>query len=261
VPKVTTDIIHRHKISRKFLQLFTAQDIAEPLLSFDMEHGKEGQAELMLPSGLYVAGVRSMGVVDGYVRPASGPSEAGRATEKKLFNPAQVVTGDTRLAEVIAILTKYEYCFVELLGQVSGVIRREDIQKPEVRMWLFGIITMIEMFLLEQLKLRPDCDALINTLPPSRLAKTRELYEERVRRGQQCSMVDCLQLSDKAMLLTNTQSSLSELGFESKGEAKKMIKELESLRNNLAHAQDIVANDWPQIARMTHRMDMVLSDS
>jgi hypothetical protein len=261
VPKVTAQIVHQHKISRRFVQLFTAQDIAEPLVSFDSGYSNEKLAELTTSAGVLVIGVREGGLVKGYLRAQTEPKGVQCDTEIKPFHPAQVVTGDTRLAEVIGILTKYEFCFVELLGQVSGVICREDIQKPEARMWLFGIITMIEMFLLERLKQRPDCDALIETLSPSRLAKARELYEERMRRGHHCSLADCLQLSDKAQLLTHAQQDLSEFGFETKGEAKKMIKELESLRNHLAHAQDIVAHDWPQIARMAHRMDMVLSGS
>jgi len=33
-----------------------------------------------------------------------------------------------------------------------------------------------------------------------------------------------------------------------------LIKDLESLRNHLAHAQDIVSHDWVQIIRLAHRM-------
>jgi hypothetical protein len=41
----------------------------------------------------------------------------------------------------------------------------------------------------------------------------------------------------------------------SKKGAKRAIRELESLRNHLAHAQDIVQHDWAQIARMSMRME------
>jgi hypothetical protein len=67
--------------------------------------------------------------------------------------------------------------------------------------------------------------------------------------------LDCLQLSDKAEILIEDADQLAEFGFDSKRAAKNVIKELESLRNNLAHAQDIVTHDWPQIARMTHRLE------
>jgi hypothetical protein len=34
-----------------------------------------------------------------------------------------------------------------------------------------------------------------------------------------------------------------------------VIRDLESLRNNLAHAQDIISHDWPQIARLAQRIE------
>jgi hypothetical protein len=46
------------------------------------------------------------------------------------------------------------------------------------------------------------------------------------------------------------------MGMGSKKVAKRGIKELESLRNHLAHAQDIVQHDWAQIARLSKRIEM-----
>jgi hypothetical protein len=53
---------------------------------------------------------------------------------------------------------------------------------------------------------------------------------------------------------------LAAFGFETKGAAHRVIKELESLRNNLSHAQDIVARDWPQIVRLARRFDVIANN-
>ena len=45
------------------------------------------------------------------------------------------------------------------------------------------------------------------------------------------------------------------LGFSSRNSALKVCQEFESLRNNLAHAQDIAAHDFAQIARLAGRME------
>ena len=37
------------------------------------------------------------------------------------------------------------------------------------------------------------------------------------------------------------------------------MKELESLRNNLAHSQDIVTHDWAQIARMSRSLQQLMN--
>ena len=91
-----------------------------------------------------------------------------------------------------------------------------------------------------------------------RLRKAETLLEERRRRGQVCDLVDCLQLSDKAQVLMRDEAQLAEFGFASRAAGKQVSKELESLRNNLAHAQDIVTHDWPQIARMTRRIEELM---
>ncbi|MHC4206613.1 MAG: HD domain-containing protein, partial [Planctomycetota bacterium] len=52
----------------------------------------------------------------------------------------------------INCLDRSKYCFVSVLGNVGGVITRSDIQKPPVRMWLFGMITILEMFISRLLK-------------------------------------------------------------------------------------------------------------
>ncbi len=77
---------------------------------------------------------------------------------------------------------------------------------------------------------------------------------ERARLNQYCDLVDCLQLADKGLLLINDPEMLASLGFNSRSAAKKVLKQYQSLRNNLAHAQDISTYDWVHIARISTRM-------
>jgi CHAD domain-containing protein len=80
------------------------------------------------------------------------------------------------------------------------------------------------------------------------------MQAERQRRNQHCALIDCLQMSDKARIAIEHPRLLESFGFDSKRTAKRVVKSLESLRNNLSHAQDIVTHDWAQIARMAQRM-------
>jgi hypothetical protein len=171
------------------------------------------------------------------------------------FAKGQVVPGDAPLSEVIGILTRYDFCFVTAMGDVAGVIARGDIQKPVVPMWLFGIVTLIEMDLVNRIgAVWPD-GSWTSLLSTGRLDKAQALLEERRRRGQHVDLVDCLQLSDKAKILMEEQRQRAEFGFPTKGAANRVIKDMESLRNNPAHAQDIVTHDWPQIARLARLIE------
>jgi hypothetical protein len=48
-------------------------------------------------------------------------------------------------------------------------------------------------------------------------------------------------------------------GFESMRAAKIAIKELESLRNNLAHAQDLLTYNWDAILAISNRLEKVMT--
>jgi hypothetical protein len=141
------------------------------------------------------------------------------------------------------------------MGDVAGVITRGDMQQPVVRMWLFGIITLTEMDLLERIRTRWPNGDWTRLLSAGRLDKAQALLEERRRRGQHVDLADCLQLSDKAQILLEDEQERAAFGLRTKGAAKRVIKDLESLRNNLAHAQDIVTHDWPQIARLAQHVE------
>jgi len=240
---------------RMFMEIFTARDIAEGLLSFDADTPCEQVARDLKNQYREVASVRISGSVQGYVR-ASDIGEGGECADHfRHFTVDQVVNGTATFSDVIHVLTRHHYCFVTMLGNVGGVIRRDDINKPMVRMWLFGIVTMVEMGLIQLIQERFPDGGWEAKVSEGRLQKARDIQKERQRRNLYCDLMDCLQLSDKAQILVDDPVARERLGMESKSMAKRAIKELESLRNHLAHAQDIVQHDWPQIARLSMRME------
>ena len=249
---------------RRFREVFTAGDIAEPLLSFDTDAPARDSARIMKARHLKIAGIRVDGVVQAYVRLADiavgdvGDGDRGGAAPsgRQLQHIAadQVLAINAPLMDVVGILTRHDQCFVSVFDSVVGLIERDAVNKPPVRMWLFGAITLYEMGLLTLIeKIYPD-GSWQGILPAGRLEKARELQRERQRRNQHCELIDCLQLADKAMLTLEYPPARDALGLPSKRAAKALIKDLESLRNHLAHAQDIVSHDWVQIIRLAHRM-------
>jgi len=243
---------------RMFMETFTAKDIAESLLSFDSDTPCERALRDMKNQRCEVASVRISGSVQGYIRVpelTEMSAAAECADHIRHFTVDQVVNGSSPLVDVIHVLTRHEYCFVMVLGNVAGVIGRDDINKPMVRMWLFGIVTIAEMGILSLIKKRFPDDSWLQHVSDGRVQKAREIQDERQRRNLYCELIDCLQLSDKAQILVEDATALERLGLESKSAAKKMIKQLESLRNHLAHAQDIVKHDWPQIVRLSVRIE------
>ena len=241
------------RIPRLFIQAFTAMDIAEPLRSYDGKRSIDEVWELMKQFGDDVVGIRSEGIIRGYLLKSEGDSgECG--TNSRPFARDQVIEISAPLTEVVQVLTRHNYCFLSLLGSVTAFVTRADLQKPVGRMWLFGMITIIEMSLTERIRFTWPGESWHGLISQGRLEKAQRLMSERQRRGQHCELEECLQFSDKAQILIQSPSQLKDFGFKTKSVAKRVIKEMESLRNNLAHSQDIVTYDWAGIARMTQHL-------
>ena len=257
IPLVAADLLSNERVRRMFAETFSARDIAEPLLSFDLGTAESVLAAEIERLNVEAVGLRDEGSVHRYA--SREPAEDSKmVVVTRSFARDQIVSGDALLSDVVGVLTRHRYCFVRMLGQITGVIARGDMQKPIARMWLFGMITLIEMELVGRIKRVWPNEGWTHLVGDARLEKARTLQQERIRRGQHCELLDCLQLSDKAQILQEDPQQMAEFGFTSRRAAKDAAKELESLRNNLAHAQDIVTHDWPQIARMTQRMEMGL---
>jgi hypothetical protein len=241
---------------RMFAELFTARDIAESLLSFDSANRCEEVRRALDLHRQDVASVRINGTVQGYIRRAD--LSAGDCGDRiRHFTVDQVVSGDSALSDVVHVLTRHDYCFVTGLGQINGIVCRDNINKPMVRMWLFGLITMIEMMLVRLINEHYPGNTWQGEISEKRLAMAKAFQAERQRRNQHCSLLECLQFSDKGRVLLGREQVMRRLGFDSRRVAKRAIKDIESLRNNLSHAQDIVTHDWAQIARLSQRMEEI----
>jgi hypothetical protein len=239
-----------------FVTAFRAIEITEPLPSFDSGSDAGIFRQCMEQMGCPVAGVRRAGLVAGYVLTEDVQHGVTNVTER-FFSPDDVVSGDSPLKDIIANLTKKSLLFVTTLEQITGFIVPSCIQKPPGRMWLFGIVTLIEQRLTAAVTALFPNNKWHSLVSHGRMAKAQQLYEERLRRKQSCRLIDCLQLSDKADIIGHDARILDCLQFGSRREFIKMFKQFESLRNNLAHGQDIVTNDWLAIVMLASEIENI----
>jgi len=245
------------RVSRLFVEAFTASDIATPLRSFDAAQPADEVCEFMEAHGLEVVGVRRDGSVTAYLRADHSGTGESCGERARAFSVGQTVTGSASLSDVILVLTRHDHCFVSLLGEVTGVLVRDDINSPVVRMWLFGVITIVEMALSRRIRALYGESGWIERLPEARVAKARALHDERGRRKRAGMLLDCLQLSDKAQILIDDGTLLDWLGIPSKNATRNAVRDIVSLRDHLAHAQDVVSHDWTQIARIAQRVEEI----
>ena len=251
------------RVVRRFAQVFVSGDIAKAALSFDVNLSQHNIKTALERHGEAVALLFEHGRSIGLVL-LEDLADVSDPPIRRLFRTGQVLNASAPLTDVIEVLTRQDVCVVEAFGGPCGLISRQEIQHPLVRMWLFGIVTLIEMTLTRRIERLFPQEKWKPLLSPSRLQKALDLYAERRRLGQQCQLIDCLQLGDKSVILLNDPDFPHMFAFPTRSAAKQGMNELQSLRNNLAHTQDIVTSDWAQIARIARKLALsteTLTDS
>jgi hypothetical protein len=246
------------RMKRLFTEGFTVLDISENLVSFDADKNAAETKLYLSENNLDIVGLRNNGLVAGYIR-RNELTDGKCSDHMHYFDEKLLISATSSLQEVLEILAESEYCFVSLLGKVGAIVTRYDIQKPPVRMWLFGMITIIEMFMVRAIEKRYSNDGWQVMLSEGRLNRAKEIFKERQRRNQNARLIDCLQFSDKANILIKDRDVREDVGFQSMRDAKNAIKKIESLRNNLAHAQDIFTHDWEAIVNISKRLDKIMT--
>jgi hypothetical protein len=245
-------------LRRVFVEGLAARDISEPLASFDAGTPATEVLRQMLDEDWDLVGVRRRGLVVGYAdRDALGGGLCGDRVRP--FEEESVVSGAASLADVVLRLSRLPRLFVETLGAVNGIVTLSDLQKPPMRMWLFGMITLVEMRMGALVEAFCKGDTWKEFLSEGRLQKAAALLEERRRRNQSPRLIDCLQFSDKGQIIARNEAIRSVTRFASRRKVEEICRALESLRNNLAHAQDIISCDWETIVALAKDLDNVIS--
>lgn len=246
-----------HSLRRVFQQGFVVHDIAEPLVSFDASTPSDKVASFMRDRHFEVVGIRVDGLVQGFVS-LDELSDGECGNSMHTIAPNQIVKDLLPLSDLVLRFEDQRRLFVSMLGQVGGIVSRTDLQKPPVRMWLFGMITLIEMRLNRLITQQYPDGAWCQYLSAGRVEKAEELLSERRRRSQDLDLIDCLQLSDKFQIIAKSKPLREGSRFESRRQLESAAKMLEKLRNNLAHSQDIISSDWETIVGLSQRLDKLI---
>ena len=255
-----SSILESDGIRRVFANGLTARDIAEPLSSWDAVTSAANVAEKLRQQDFDVAGIREDGFVVGYAS-SEELLDGACGDAVRYFTPQDLVTETTPLNQVVLRMTDVPRLFVTAFGMAAGIITHDDLQKPPLRMWLFGLMSLIETRWTRLINEHFPDDGWKELLSAGRLKKAEALLAERQRRKQTPRLLDCLQFSEKGQIVARTEELRNGTIFDSRRKMQDAVRKLEGLRNNLAHSQDIIAWDWEIIVGLTRQVTDLLDFS
>lgn len=245
-------------LHRIFRDNIRAREIAEYLVSVDKEQPLEEVVEFMELKDYDVIGVREGGAVVGYI--LREDCKSGQISDHLIkFSDEDLLREGATLFDALNVLKTRRWTFIQYLDNPSGIITRGDLQKAPVRLWLFGVISLLEMQLLRLIRRQYPEDAWEIYLSEKRIEAAGKVFTDRVRENDGIDMAECLQIGDKKAIFKKSEILFSFTGLQSKGAWEAFMKELEKLRNMLAHSNSIPSSSWPEITRLALQIESCLS--
>jgi predicted transcriptional regulator len=167
-------------LRKLFEQSVTVRYIAEPLASFDAQGDCAKVIAFMKQQDFDVVGVKQNGTVQGYVR----REDLGDGTLEKYMKPFEenLLLNDSRpMLNAFKLLKEFPQIFVALPGEVSGIITKGDLRKIPVRIWIFGVVSLLEMQFLRVIRTFYPQDGWKKFISKTSIAKAEKMYQKRIK--------------------------------------------------------------------------------
>jgi len=239
-----------------FSRSITLRDIAELLESFDLGQPANDVRTFMEKREYDVVGVTDHGVVVGYAK--RGELKNGIVGECRYkFAQDEVLADSEPLRTAFSVLHSRQQIFISVGGHVTGIITRGDLQKIPVRLWLFGLASLLEMQMLRLIREQYPSNSWISSIKGERVEDAQRIFGLRRSRNEGIDLADCLELCDKAEIIKR-DADLFKISELSKGKFERFFRHLEVLRNSLAHSNDILNGQWPELVDLVTDIESML---
>ena len=175
---------------------------------------------------------------------------------------ADIISESTPLIEVLSGLEDRTHFFILNGREISGIITRADLQKPPVRILIFGMISLLEMHLTFLVRTLFPGEKWREVLKPKRIENAKAILQNRKERNEVIDLTDCLQFADKRDLVLVSEEMRVHLGLKTKIRAKNVLQSIEKIRDKLAHSQDIVSGTtWEELINVAQEVERMLQRS
>lgn len=182
------------------------------------------------------------------------------------FKPDDLVADSVPLAGIFGVLEDRNHVFVLAGSSVNAIVTRADLNKPPARIYLFGLISLLEMHLTFWISQYYEEDSWQHEISKDRLDKAKWLLSKRQENNQDLGLLDCIQFCDRCDLLLASQAACEELGIETDDQRtnlQRLLNQAEDIRNNLAHSQYDIADgaSWKQVVGIVDQIESLLHES
>lgn len=177
----------------------------------------------------------------------------------KPIKAVDIISEATPLIDVLRGLKDRTYFFIQNGMHISGIITRADLQKPPIRILIFGVISLLEMHLNYLIRRHYPNETWRAVLKQKRISNAETILMRRKGRNEVIDLTDCLQFADIRDLVVASPKIRAHLGFRSEREASELLETIEEIRNKKAYSQDIVSGTtWEKWINILSKVEAVI---
>lgn len=223
-------------VQNLFIEQITTKYIFEPLYAASLNDDPiETKTDLLVRDFDVVGVINDRQEVIGYIR-ADDLAESKSIAACLLPIDLNLVTTDsTPIYKIIKMLETRTFVFVIHGSSIEGIVTLADLNKPIVRLYLFGVISLFEMHMSYWVESYHPDDLWQQKLKEQRITIALENQQKRTTKNQALALLECLQFSDKREILSGTKNFLDKFGW-SKRAFERIVTRAEAIRNELAHS-------------------------
>lgn len=251
------------ELREMFGSAVTAGALLEPLQCCSSGwHVAQAKAELRTRE-FDIAGVRERrgGPLLGFIVREELPNDGHIRDHVRRIDSAHLISEGTSLGEIFSVLRETDRVLVLVGQEVYGIVTRTDLNKPAVRVYLFGLISLLEMHLAFWVRATYAESDWRDVLCVTRVEEAERVLSAQRQRNEGVDLLACLQFCDKRDLLVRSGAWREQFTLGSKTAAKQWLAHVERLRNALAHSQASLSMNhaWPGLVDLVRKTEAFLS--
>lgn len=250
-----------HSLKSLYEENITVKSIAQELEFCSKDVSAISIRSKMEEKHFDILAVEDEGEIVGYID-RHGLGEGEIMDYMKVFSPSELVSDSTPLIQLLHIFKKTNRVFVLENNSINKLITHADLQKPPIRMLIFGYITLLEMRLSDIILHRFGGESWYPMISEDRLRKANQLYERRVEKNEEINLIECLQISDKFDIIHKDKELRAFFQIPSKSKGKKDANAIRKLRDKISHANELGLDmSWIEIIEVVQTCGRLLEIS
>ncbi len=241
-----------------FEKYITISTIAEKFDALEVSETINSCINYMDDRNFDIIGVKENGCIIGYwMRRERTDGVLGDDVLE--FVDDEIMPSTCPLPEALHYLAEKPRLFVKESGTVVGIITRADLHKPAVRIWLYGLISVLEIHMFELIREEYSGNDWGKKLSCRRRKHILKIHSSRKKMNEDIDLLYCTEFCDKRTIIE--KSNLFKVtGIESKKVFSKEFKRIGDIRDWVAHSCKIEKSGCERVSELSEKIESIINN-